>query len=111
MTTNRGNQHNGISTEFLQACYVSGDSMLAKKVAASVRKDLQQQMRYYKSLGENMTDDQLANNAYMVLQGKGGNLSDKQLQFAQDIFTTLPHAAANIRMGEAIWSKHVNTGN
>ncbi len=89
MTTNRGNQQDGISTEFLQACYLSGDSNLARKVEASVKKDLQQQMRYYKSLGEEtMSDDQLANNAYMMLQGKGGNLSDKQAQFTQDIFLT-----------------------
>jgi hypothetical protein len=89
MVSNRGNQHDGISTEFLQACYLSGDSNLTKKVAASIKKDLQQQMRYYKALGEeNMSDDQLANNAYQLIQGKGGNLSDRQLQFAQDIFTT-----------------------
>jgi hypothetical protein len=89
MTTNRGNQQNGISIEFLQACLLSGDSTLAKKVEASVKKDLTQQMRYYKALGEeNMSDDQLANNAYQLVQGKGGTLSDRQLQFAQDIFTT-----------------------
>jgi hypothetical protein len=89
MTTNRGNQQNGISIEFLQACYLSGDSTLARKVEASVKKDLTQQMRYYKALGEeNMSDDQLANNAYQLVQGKGGTLSDRQLQFAQDIFTT-----------------------
>jgi hypothetical protein len=89
MTSNRGNQHNGISMEFLQACYLAGDSNLSRKVEASVKKDLQQQMRYYKSLGEEtMSDEQLANNAYMMLQGKGGNLSDRQAQFTQDIFTT-----------------------
>jgi hypothetical protein len=90
MTTNRGNQQDAISTNFLQACYAAGDLTLAKKVSASLKKDLQQQMRYYKSLGDdqNMSDDQLATNAYMVLQGKGGNLSDRQGQFVQDIFTT-----------------------
>ncbi len=45
-------------------------------------------MRYYKSMGDETSDDQLANNAYMILQGKGGNLSDRQMEFAQDIFTT-----------------------
>ncbi len=88
MTSNRGNQQDAISTDFLQACYLSGDNTLAKKVEASVKKDLQQQMRYYKSLGDEMSDDQLASNAYMILQGKGGNLSNKQQDFAQDIFTT-----------------------
>ena len=88
MTSNRGNQQDAISTDFLQACYVAGDLALAKKVEASVKKDLQQQMRYYKSLGDESSDDQLATNAYMILQGKGGNLSDRQMQFTQDIFTS-----------------------
>jgi hypothetical protein len=88
MTSNRGNQQDAISTDFLQACYISGDLTLAKKVEASLKKDLQQQMRYYKSLGDETSDDQLATNAYMILQGKGGTLSDRQQQFTQDIFTT-----------------------
>jgi len=88
MTSNRGNQQDGISTDFLQACYMAGDTVLARKVEASVKKDLQQQMRYYKSMGDETSDDQLATNAYMILQNKGGNLSDRQMGFAQDIFTT-----------------------
>ncbi len=88
MTSNRGNQQDAISTDFLQACYVSGDLELARKVEASLKKDLQQQMRYYKALGDENSDDQLATNAYMILQGKAGNLSDRQQQFVQDIFTT-----------------------
>jgi len=90
MTSNRGNQQDAISSNFLQACYIAEDFTLAKKVAASLKKDLTQQMRYYKSLGDdpNISDEQLATNAYMLLQGKGGNLSDKQQQFVQDIFTT-----------------------
>jgi hypothetical protein len=88
MTTNRGNQQDGISTDFLQACYLAGDSVLARKVEASVKRDLQQQMRYYKSMGDETSDEQLATSAYMILQNKGGNLSDRQMGFAQDIFTT-----------------------
>ena len=88
MTSNRGNQQDGISLDFLQAAYASGDTVLARKVEASVKKDLQQQMRYYKGLGDEMTDDQLATQAYMILQNKGGSLSDKQMGFVQDIFTT-----------------------
>ena len=90
MTSNRGNLHDYFSFDFLQACYVSGDSTLAKKVSASLKKDLQQQMRYYKSQGDpSMTDEQLAINANMVLQNKGGNLSDVQARyFAQDILST-----------------------
>jgi hypothetical protein len=90
MTSNRGNLHDYFSFDFLQACYMSGDSALAKKVAASLKKDLQQQMRYYKSQGDaSMTDEQLAINANMALQNKGGNLSDVQSRyFAQDILST-----------------------
>jgi hypothetical protein len=89
MTANQGNQQDAISSEFLLACYQAGDLTLARKVNASLKKDLQQQMRYYKSLGDEvMTDDQLANNAYGILQNKGGNLSEKQGEFVQDIFTS-----------------------
>ncbi len=59
---------------------------------ASVKKDLEQQMRYYKSLGDNpnMPDEQLATSAYNLMQNKGaGNLSDVQAEwFAQDILST-----------------------
>ena len=88
MTSNRGNQHNRISMSFLLACYQSGDLTLAKKVGASLQKDLNQQLRYYSSLGDNMPNEQLAINAQMALQGKGGNLSDRQGQFAQDILSS-----------------------
>jgi hypothetical protein len=88
MTSNRGNQHNRISMSFLLACYQAEDPTLAKKVAASVKKDLEQQMRYYKGLGESTSDEQLAINAQMARQGKGGNLSDKQAQFVDDILSS-----------------------
>jgi len=88
MTSNRGNQHNRISMSFLLACYEAGDQSLAQKVSASLKKDLSQQMRYYNSLGEPMQDEQLAINAQMAMQGKGGNLSDKQAQFANDILSS-----------------------
>lgn len=59
--TSRGNQHNRNSLLFLQACYMADDTTLANKVASSVKKDLQQQVRYYNSLGaqsaENMADE------------------------------------------------------
>src|ERR1700754_238472 len=98
MTSNRQNQQDAISTDFLQSCYVAGDFALAKKVEASLKKDLQQQMRYYKSLGDESSDDQLATNAYMMLQGKGGQLSDRQQQFTRDIFTPTALLLQFIRM-------------
>jgi len=89
MTSNQGNQQDAISAEFLLACYQAGDMSLAKKVKESLKRDLQQQMRYYQSLGDEiMSDDQLANNAYNALQNKPNNLSDRQSQFPQDIFTS-----------------------
>ncbi|GGA81345.1 glycosyltransferase family 117 protein [Puia dinghuensis] len=88
MTSNRGNQHDRISMSFLLACYQSGDLTLARKVSASVKKDLTQQMRYYASLGESMNNENLAVNAQMALQGKGGNLTDRQGGFAQDILSS-----------------------
>jgi hypothetical protein len=89
MTSNRGNQHDRISMSFLLASYQSGDLTLAQKVAASLKKDLNQQMRYYASLGEPMSNEQLAVNAQMALQGKGGNLSERQGgAIAQDILSS-----------------------
>ncbi len=59
--TSRGNMHNRNSLLFLEAAYMAGDTTLAAKVAASVKKDLQQQIRYYNSLSgtfaNNLADD------------------------------------------------------
>jgi hypothetical protein len=85
---------------FLLACYQSGDLTLAQKVANSLKKDLTQQMRYYNSLGESMSDEQLAINAQMVMQGKGGNLSERQGQFVQDILSSY-----QLLMQLAEWNK------
>jgi hypothetical protein len=88
MTSNRGNQHNKISMSFLLAAYQSGDLKLAAKVAASVKKDLEQQMRYYNSLGESQPNEQLAVNAQMAEQQKGSNLTEKQGEFTNDILSS-----------------------
>jgi len=67
MTSNRLNQHNAIASEFLKGCYLSDDRALAKKVSASIKKDLQQQLRYYHSLGdENMSNEQMISVAYSI---------------------------------------------
>jgi hypothetical protein len=88
MTSNRGNQHNRISMSFLLACYESGDMTLAAKVAGSLKKDLTQQLRYYNSLGDSQPNEQLAVNAQMAAQGKGGNLNDRQIGYTQDILSS-----------------------
>jgi hypothetical protein len=89
MTSNRGNMHNIYSLQFLEACYAANDLTLAKKVAASLKKDLQQQMRYYQYLGDDhYNQEQMVNNAWLLLQGKGGELSYKQASFANDILSS-----------------------
>ncbi|MES2431619.1 MAG: DUF2723 domain-containing protein [Bacteroidota bacterium] len=52
----RYQQHNYISLQFLQACYKAGEMELAKKVYASVQKDLQQQVKYFEDLSESQQD-------------------------------------------------------
>ncbi|HEX8356096.1 MAG TPA: DUF2723 domain-containing protein, partial [Segetibacter sp.] len=48
----RGNMHNRNSLVFLQACYLADHKVLAGKVMSSVKKDLQQQTKFYNSLSE-----------------------------------------------------------
>ncbi|MDB5245891.1 MAG: rane protein [Segetibacter sp.] len=48
----RGNMHNRNSLAFLQACYLADDKALSAKVVGSVKKDLQQQIKFYNSLSE-----------------------------------------------------------
>jgi hypothetical protein len=89
MTSNRGNMHNIFSLQFLEACYLSDDLTLAKKVAASLKKDLQQQMQYYQNLVDgNSNQEQMVNNAWLLTQGKAGDLSNRQAAFAQDILSS-----------------------
>ncbi len=67
--TSRANQHNRNSLLFLEACYMAGDTVLATKVSASVKTDLEQQIRYYNSLsgkmGENMSEEKRAADSYL----------------------------------------------
>jgi hypothetical protein len=89
MTSNRGNQHNAIASQFLQACYLSDDIALAKKVAASIKKDLTEQLRYYRSLGdEQVNEERMVGTAYNLLQGKAGEMPAKQVPFAYDIVSS-----------------------
>jgi hypothetical protein len=57
----RGNEHDRLSMIFLEAAYRSEDKALATKVHDALKKDLQQQLRYYNSLtgkrAENMEYD------------------------------------------------------
>ncbi|MES1220301.1 MAG: DUF2723 domain-containing protein, partial [Bacteroidota bacterium] len=89
MTSNRGNLHDVFAAEFLRACYMADDKVLAKKVMTSIKKDLQEQLVYYHSLGdENMNKEQMAATAYSLLQGKGGDMPARQIAFANDIMSS-----------------------
>ena len=48
--------HNRNSISFLEACYRADDKTLAAKVMASVKKDLQQQVKFYNTLSGNKAD-------------------------------------------------------
>ena len=98
MTSNRGNQHNYFSYVFVQACYASGELKLAKKVATAVTKDLKQQIAYYRSLGETMSEDQFIQNADAAYQGKSNNFNNKQMSFVQDILTCYQLEGAMAKM-------------
>ncbi len=67
--TSRANLHNRNSLLFLEACYLSGDTTLAEKVAASVKKDLQQQLKFYNSLSgqqaDNLFDEKRTADSYL----------------------------------------------
>jgi len=67
--TSRANSHNRNSLLFLEACYMAGDTVLAKKVAQSVQKDMEQQLRYYNSLtgvnAEGMADEKRSTETYL----------------------------------------------
>lgn len=89
MTTNLGNRHDLISAQFLQACYLAEDTPLAKKVAQSLKKDLEQQLEYYTSQGDaELSNEKMANDAYLLLQGKPNNLPEKLIPFASDIVSS-----------------------
>jgi hypothetical protein len=106
MTSNRGNFHNRVTMTFLYAAYRSGDMELAKKVHTSVKTDLEQQMKYYRSLGEGDTNNEaLAMQAAGYLNNKGGILSEQQEVFAQDILSSY-----QMLMQMADWEKQFGPG-
>jgi len=105
MTSNRGNFHDRVTMTFLYAAYKC-DLDLAKKVSKSVKSDLEQQMKYYRSLGDQeATNESLAMNAAGYLNNKGGVLSDKQAEFAQDIMSSY-----QMLMQLADWEKQYGGG-
>ena len=87
-TSNRGNMHDRISMSFLLASYRAGDLPLAKKVSASIKSDLNEQLRYYRMLGDQQSNDQIAQDAMSYMQNKPNGISDKQVPFVQDIYSS-----------------------
>jgi hypothetical protein len=100
MTSNRGNQHNYFSYILLQSCYAAGEMNIAKKIASSVLKDLNQSIAYYKSLGDPMSEDQYMQNLENAYQNKPNGLSNKQIVFVQDALTTYQLIAAIEKMNQ-----------
>jgi hypothetical protein len=89
MTSSRGNFHNSISVDFLEAAYRAKDLALARKVHASVKKDLEQQMSYYRALGdEQFSNEDMARQAAAILNNREALLSARQASFAYDILSS-----------------------
>jgi hypothetical protein len=84
MTSNRGNQHDYFSYLFLQSCYLAEDFPLAKKIGDLLLKDLRQQIAYYRSLGDSMSEEQFLQNCELAYQGKPNALTNKQISFVQE---------------------------
>jgi hypothetical protein len=67
--TSRGNMHNKNSLLFLEACLMADDKVLAEKVSASVKKDLQQQVKFCNTLtgdkADQMADEKRMAESYL----------------------------------------------
>ncbi|MEY4552324.1 MAG: hypothetical protein RL099_652 [Bacteroidota bacterium] len=72
--TSRGNLHNRNSLLFLEACYLAGDQALIQKVSAAVKKDLEQQVKYYNTLSgqkaDNMVQEKQTAETYLQALGQ-----------------------------------------
>ena len=67
----RFQQHNQVSLMMLQASYLSEDTVLAAKIAKSLKKDLEQQLAYYASL------DEEKESVFEYIDGRGNKRGDK----------------------------------
>jgi hypothetical protein len=69
MVSGHGNMHDRISMMFLDACYRAEDTKLAEKVYSAVKKDLEQQIKYYNSLtginADNMAQEKNIAESYL----------------------------------------------
>jgi hypothetical protein len=100
MTSNRGNQHNFFSYEFLKSCINAGDATLSKKVANSLISDLNAQIKYYKSLGDNMSEEEFIKNAYLEYNEQPSLLSNQQKSFVRDALSAYQIVQEIKQMGD-----------
>ena len=87
----RGNMHNRNSLMFLEACYLAEDKALIEKVSNSVKKDLQQQVKYYNTLtglkAENMEDEKRMAESYMDGMEKMKTIYNPAIQIPGKLMT------------------------
>jgi hypothetical protein len=90
----RGNTHNRYSLMFLNACYMAEEKALIKKVSESVKKDLQQQIKYYNSLdgqnAENMGEEKRMAESYLQA------LDQMEKQYAQPAKVAVPEVGKQV---------------
>ena len=82
--TSRGNQHNMVSAQLVNAAYMADDQQLAAKITTKLRKDLTEQLAYYAYLGD-MSLPELRQAVSEILEGKGDNLNNRQKGMFQEI--------------------------
>jgi hypothetical protein len=113
MTSNRGgNQDNRIAAEMLRACYLAEDFDLAKKISNSILKDVNQQLNYYRSLGEQMSEAQFAQNLEAAIQQKPSIFTeeynkkyDKQIALIQDAASAIDVKNRVLRLAQEAGKK------
>lgn len=80
----RGNQHDMVSVQLVEAAYRSGDQTLGNKIAGRVRKDLSEQLSYYAYLGD-MSVQEMRQATQDILENKADNLSNRQKGVFQEM--------------------------
>jgi hypothetical protein len=80
----RGNQHNWVSIQLIEAAYKADDQQLASKISTRVRKDLDEQLAYYANLG-GMSIPEMRQAVQDIMENKADNLSNRQKGVFQEM--------------------------
>jgi hypothetical protein len=80
----RGNQHNMVSVQLVEAAYKADDQQLAGRITTAVRKDLDEQLAYYAYLGD-MSVQEMRQAVQDILENKADNLSNRQKGVFQEM--------------------------